>query len=136
MRTLYQIFDDAKKLLEHGWVSGAYAVDKDGNCVEPRSDLAVAYCEMGALQAICWYEVPDHDRKSYDKLVNFCRSILNMANTGVLNSGSVEVRNDFHAQQVAMQMMENAKQYIQQNPQMGLNYVPGWFRAKYDLQEV
>lgn len=133
MRTLYQIFDNAQALVEQGWVSGHYAVDERGHDVPPQSDLAVAYCEMGAIQAICWYEVPDHDTDSYNKLVKFCQSILNMANTGVLNSGSVENRNDHNDQELAIKMLENAKTYIERNKQMGPDYVPGWLRAKYDL---
>lgn len=133
MRTLYQIFDDAQTLLKLGWVSGHYAVDKQGKDVSPQSDLAVAYCEMGGIQAICWYEIPDHDTVAYNKLVKFCQSILNMANTGVLNSGSVENRNDTNDQELAIKMMENAKNYIINSKQMGLNYIPGWFRLKYDL---
>lgn len=124
MRTLYKIFDDAQQLLEMGWVSGRLAVDEDGRSVNPEDEKAKKWCQIGALQAIIYYEAPTPELRQ--RLLTFCNSTIRMANSSILNYAGVEDRNDQNERELAIRTFENTKQYIAKSEKMGLNYVPQW----------
>lgn len=59
----------------HSWIQGREATDQINQSCDPKSDLAVAYCMIGAVRAI----TPDDD--SYKYVI----SIINAANPTVIS---------------------------------------------------
>lgn len=104
--TAYDYLDRAQQLLQHGWIQGREAIDKDGNSCPPESDLAVAYCEIGAVKAVTHYD-PDPD-----VAYRYCLSILDAANALVIEKGSVPAVNDTTTHEHVLQMFDRAKQYL------------------------
>lgn len=109
----YAILDRAQQLIASGWVRSTEAVDKDGHSVQPWSERAVRYCEIGAIRAITHYLPND------DEAHRYATSILGIANAAavVIDKGSVPNVNDSlpptdegHARVV--QMFERAKQWL------------------------
>ncbi len=48
-----QVFAEAKKLIEQGWIRGDLAQDKDGKSVDPSDPSACQFCLLGALYKAC-----------------------------------------------------------------------------------
>lgn len=104
----YTYLDRAQQLLAHGWVKGREAVDKDGISCAPESDLAVAYCEIGAIKAVTHYD------QDPDAAYRYVMSILSAANAMVYAKGSVPSVNDSQAttQEYVLRMFDKAKNYL------------------------
>lgn len=47
--TVAEELDKARALVEQGWTQGQFARDKNGQMVDPRSEMAVSWCAAGAL---------------------------------------------------------------------------------------
>lgn len=79
---VYTYLDRAEALLRapshhnpnHSWIQGSLAIDHEGNSCEPESDLAVAYCEIGAVKAVTFYA--PNPEQAYQYVV----SVLHAAN--------------------------------------------------------
>lgn len=68
----------------NSWIRNTLAIDANSNHVDPKSDLAVAYCTLGAVKAV----TPD------DKTANYVNSIIDMANPNVISHDSIPNVND------------------------------------------
>lgn len=68
----------------HSWIQNTLAIDANNNHCDPKSDLAVAYCTLGAVQAV----TPTPEAAVY---VN---SIIDMANPNVISHDSIPNVND------------------------------------------
>lgn len=78
-----------QQINSHSWIQNTLAIDASNNHVDPKSDLAVAYCTLGAVQAV----TPTSEAAVY---VN---SIIDMANPNVISAtysqeGGIPVVND------------------------------------------
>ena len=71
-------------IANNSWVQNTLAIQADGVHCDPRSDLAVAYCTLGAIQAV----TPD------DRIATYVNSIIDMANPSIVASGSIPNVND------------------------------------------
>lgn len=76
----------------NSWIKGREAVDINGNSCSPESDLAVAYCEIGAVRAVTHYASDDPVVRA--ATYNYVLSILQAANPMAINAGSVPSVND------------------------------------------
>lgn len=75
------VLDVAEKLITSGWVQGCLAVDEDGHHVQPQSERAVKWCELGAIQAATYYiDGGQPEGPAY----RYALSIFNAANTNIL----------------------------------------------------
>lgn len=78
---VYTYLDRAQQLLsapcpfsDRSWIKGMLAMGRDGRGCEPESDLAVAYCEIGAVKAVTHYDTQP------DAACSYVVSILHAAN--------------------------------------------------------
>lgn len=62
----------------NSWVQNREAIQADGHSCDPKSDLAVAYCMIGAVRAIT------PETESYKYVI----SIINAANPNVIHAAS------------------------------------------------
>lgn len=69
---------------DNSWIRNTLAIDANSNHVDPKSDLAVAYCTLGAVKAV----TPTPEAAVY---VN---SIIDMANPNVISHDSIPNVND------------------------------------------
>lgn len=44
--------DEARRLIELGWLQHIYAKDADGRCVDPDDERAASFCVIGALSRV------------------------------------------------------------------------------------
>lgn len=96
----HTLFERALQLLEapniahnqpHSWIKGTLALDKNFGSCQPQSDLAVAYCELGAMQAVVYSVYPDDQKQAAN---NYLVSLFNMANPNVIAHDTVPAVND------------------------------------------
>lgn len=96
----HTLFERALQLLEapniahnqpHSWIKGTLALDKNFGSCQPQSDLAVAYCELGAMQAVVYSIYPDSEKQAAN---NYLVSLFNMANPNVIAHDTVPAVND------------------------------------------
>lgn len=115
----YIYLDRAQQLLKaprdgyvHSWIKHTLAVDSQEYNVPPESDLAVAYCEIGAIRAVTHYA--DDPEKAY----SYVCSLLHAANpnaiaaiTGRDNQGGIPIINDASDTNIdkVLNMFERAK---------------------------
>lgn len=116
---VYTYLDRAQQLLsapcpfsDHSWIKGMLAMRRDGRGCEPESDLAVAYCEVGAVKAVTHY---DNDP---DAACSYVISILHAANAQTISKaqgpmGGIPAVNDAHATtfEHVIKMFERAKAF-------------------------
>lgn len=103
----------AKQLLEIGWCDGALAVDKDGHDVEPWSEKAVKWCEVGAVKAVT------HHLENSDAAERCCLSMITVASPNLLKHDSKQpmmTENDNTNQQRAVEMATRAWQFALNHP--------------------
>lgn len=88
----------------HSWIQGREAVRADGTGCAPESEQAVAWCTIGVVRAVTYY-----DQTSPDAAYKYILSLLNMANPIVFTKDSLPGVNDTHAFSTVQRMFEKAK---------------------------
>jgi hypothetical protein len=79
----------------HSWIQGQLAVDAKGYQVPPESDLAVAYCEIGAIKAVTHYDQqPEAAYKYVTAILHAANPAAIVAVRGAHNTGGVPTIND------------------------------------------
>lgn len=68
----------------NSWVQGTLAIDINNKHCDPKSDIAVAYCVLGAVEAV----TPSPEANKY------VLSILNMANPNIMANDTIPHLND------------------------------------------
>lgn len=87
----------------HSWIQNTLAIDALNNHVSPKSDLAVAYCVLGAVEAV----TPTSEAATY---VN---SIIDMANPNVISKGSIPGVNDSSSFSNVQRMLTKAMRFVE-----------------------
>lgn len=93
---------------DHSWIQHAEAIDQASNHCSPKSDLAVAYCTIGAVRAITLYD--DQPDEAY----KYVCSIIDAANPQVVVNahglqGGIPRVNDSHEFQRVINMLRKAQ---------------------------
>lgn len=122
---VYTYLDRAEQLLRapshhngyqnnHSWIQGCLAIDHEGLLCAPESDLAVAYCEIGAVKAVTFYA--PNPEQAYQYVV----SVLHAANPRAIKAihysdkmGGIPTIND-HATSfdTIIKMFQRAKLWV------------------------
>lgn len=123
LQQVYEYLDRAEQLLRapnsshskpNSWVQNSLAVDHEGRSCEPHSDLAVAYCEIGAVKAVTHYD------NNPDAAYSYVVSVLHAANpmaiskiTGANNMGGIPCVNDSATSfDTIIKMFQRAKLWV------------------------
>jgi len=96
---------------DHSWIRHAEAIDANGNHCSPKSDLAVAYCTIGAVRAVTLYD------PNPEQAYKYVLSIIDAANPEVVANanpytGGIPHVNDSHEFQRVIKMLNKAKTLV------------------------
>lgn len=96
----------------HSWIQGREATDQTNQSCDPKSDLAVAYCMIGAVKAVT------PDLESYRYVI----SIINAANPTIIShasskQGGIPSVNDFDSTSFerVIKMLQKTQTFIQRH---------------------
>lgn len=123
---VYTYLDRAEQLLRapshrndyqnnHSWIQGSLALDNKGRSCAPESDLAVAYCEIGAVKAVTHYATDP------DAAYQYVVSVLHAANPRAIKAihyssdkmGGIPEINDHAASfDTIIRMFQRAKLWV------------------------